>query len=155
MNDKFGKSQNCFAGINSSFGGICVESKENSFIWFSIKEKHFVIIEQEIEIKTIDRIIDARKSDAKAVIIRDEMPDSSKNLVLIMIKNAINKFYDTESISKHMVQIMEERYGYSWICLIGSTGNDEKFLKNTEFFLSEQNHCSYLYFKLKMNYRKV
>jgi hypothetical protein len=132
MNIKFGKNWNCFAGINSSFAGISVESKENSFIWFSINENHFVVVKQDIDIKIIDPIIDARTSDPKVVVIRDEMSDSMKNNVLIMVKNAINSFDDTESISKHMVQTLEERYDYSWICLIGSTGNDEKLLKNAE-----------------------
>jgi soluble P-type ATPase len=57
---------------------------------------------------------------------------SIKNNVLIMAKKAINCFNDTESISKHMVQALEERYGYSWICLIGSAGNDENLLKNAD-----------------------
>jgi len=51
MNDKYGKNWNCFAGIDSSFAGISVESKEDSFIWFSIKEKIFLVLKQVVEIK--------------------------------------------------------------------------------------------------------
>ncbi len=142
MNNKFGKNWNCFAGINFSFAGISIESNENSFIQFSINEKYFVVIKKKIDIKIINPIIDARGSDAKVVIIRDEMPDITKNWILIMVKNAINNFNGTESISKHMVQTLEEKHGYAWICLIGSTGNNEKLLENAEnstIFFSEKN----------------
>jgi hypothetical protein len=70
------------------------------------------------------------------------MPDITKNWILIMVKNAINNFNGTESISKHMVQTLEEKHGYAWICLIGSTGNNEKLLENAEnstIFFSEKN----------------
>jgi len=53
MNNKFGKNWNCFVGINSSFAGFSVESKENSFIWFSINQKHFIVVKQDIDIKII------------------------------------------------------------------------------------------------------
>jgi hypothetical protein len=60
------------------------------------------------------------------------MPDSLKNWILIMVRNTVNFFNDTESISKHMVKTLEGRYDYSWFCLIGSTGNDEKLLENAQ-----------------------
>jgi hypothetical protein len=132
MNDKYGKNWNCFAGINSSFDGINVESKEDSFIWFSIKEKNFVVLKQVVEIKITNSLKSAQKNDAKVVIIRDGMPDNMKNWILIMVRTVVDVFNDTESISKHIVQILEGRYDYSWFCLIGSTGNDENFLKNAE-----------------------
>jgi hypothetical protein len=49
-----------------------------------------------------------------------------------MVKTAVDFFNDTESISKHIVQISEGRYDYSWFCLIGSIGNDEKLFKYAE-----------------------
>jgi hypothetical protein len=56
MNNKFGKDWNCFAGNNSSFVGISVESKEDSFIWFSINEKNFVVLKQVVEMKITDTL---------------------------------------------------------------------------------------------------
>jgi len=46
MNIKFGKGWNCFTGININFSGVNVDSKENTFIWFSFKEKHFIVYKQ-------------------------------------------------------------------------------------------------------------
>ncbi len=113
MNDKYGKNWNCFAGINSSFAGIKVESKEGSFIWFSIKEKNLVVLKQVVEIKITNTLKSAQKSDAKVVIIRDGIPDNMKNWILIMVRTAVAVFNDTVSISKHIVQILEGRYDYS------------------------------------------
>jgi len=43
MNIKFGRVWNCFTGINLNFSEVNVDSKENTFIWFSFKEKHFIV----------------------------------------------------------------------------------------------------------------
>jgi hypothetical protein len=45
MNQKYGKSWNCFTGINISFDGINIESKEKTLIWFSYKDRNFIVFE--------------------------------------------------------------------------------------------------------------
>jgi hypothetical protein len=85
-----------------------------------------------VEMKITDILKSAQKRDAKVVIIRDGMPDNMKNWIIIMVKTAVDSFNDTESISKHIVQILEGRYDYSWFFFICITGNDEKLLKYAE-----------------------
>ncbi len=124
MNQKYGQSWNCLTGTNTSFDGINIESKEKTFIWFSYKDRNFIVFKS-----FSDPLAEAQKSDAKLVIIKDGMSESMKNLTLVMVKQAIIAFSHTEYISEHMVKMLEGKYGYSWFCIIGSTGNDDKITK--------------------------
>jgi hypothetical protein len=120
MNQKYGKSWNCFTGINTSFDGINIESKEKTFIWFTNKDRNFIVFKS-----LSDPLAEAQKSDEKFVIIKDGMSEGMKNWTLVMVKRSIIAFTHTEYISEHMVKMLEGKYGYSWFCIIGSTGNDD------------------------------
>jgi hypothetical protein len=104
MNQKFGKSWICLTGINTNFSEINIDSKENTLIWVSFKDKNFLVFKPVFKHSINDPLIEARKSDAKLVIIKDGMPD--------------------------MVKSLELQYKNSWYCIIGSTGNDDKLTKN-------------------------
>jgi hypothetical protein len=52
MNEKFGKDWICYTGINANISGLNFNPEENSFIWFSFKEKHFIVFREKIETST-------------------------------------------------------------------------------------------------------
>jgi len=61
MNTKFGQGWNCLTGINISFTGINVESINNTFIWFSFKEDHFIVFKQITETSVHNEVFDYLK----------------------------------------------------------------------------------------------
>jgi hypothetical protein len=56
MDRKYGKSWICSIGINTTFSGISIESKENSFIHFSFEEKHFVVFKLPLETSVVNEV---------------------------------------------------------------------------------------------------
>jgi hypothetical protein len=70
------------------------------------------------------------------------MAESMKNWTLVKVKQVINAFNDTDSISKHIVRSLEIQYKNSWYCIIGSTGNDDKVTKNLA-------KSAFLFFKME------
>jgi hypothetical protein len=114
MNQKFRKSLICLTGINANFSEINIDSKENTLIWFLLKDKNFLVFKPYFEQSITDTLIEARKSDSKLVIIKDGMPEGMKNWTIVMLRQAIITFNDTESISKHMIKSLELQFKNSW-----------------------------------------
>jgi hypothetical protein len=130
MNHKFGKNWIVFAGVNTSFSGIDTELNKNPFIWFSLKYLNFIVFKEEQQNLIANPITEARKSDAKIVIIKDEMIEKMKNMALVIVKQAINNFNNTEAIAEHVIKELDKTYGNSWFCFIGYSENGNKLLKN-------------------------
>ncbi len=63
MNNRFYQGWICFTGINNNFTRINFNPKENTFIWFAFKEKHFIVFEQNVE------VLDFSKHTTNAPII--------------------------------------------------------------------------------------
>jgi hypothetical protein len=68
MNSKYGTSWICFTGINSNFTGVNFNPKAQTFIWFSFKEKHFVVFQQSIEITVTTKYTTADSSYSVSTI---------------------------------------------------------------------------------------
>ncbi len=138
MNQKFRKSLICLTGINANFSEINIDSKENTLIWFLLKDKNFLVFKPYFEQSITDTLIEARKSDSKLVIIKDGMPEGMKNWTIVMLRQAIITFNDTESISKHMIKSLELQFKNSWYSII--TISCLRMWRNLHFCLSKWNH---------------
>jgi uncharacterized alpha/beta hydrolase family protein len=129
MNYKFGENWIVFAGVSTSFSGIDTELNKNPFIWFSLKDLNFIVFKEEQQNLITDVITVARKSNAK-IVVKDEMIEKMKNMALVIVKQAINNFNNTEAIAKHVIEELDKTYGNSWFCFIGNSENGNKLLKN-------------------------
>ncbi len=68
MNNKYGTSWICLSGINSNFTGVNFNPKAQTFIWFSFKEKNFVVFQQSIEITVTTKSTTAHSTENVTVI---------------------------------------------------------------------------------------
>jgi hypothetical protein len=128
MNKEFGGKWSCFTGINTTFAGFNIESEKNTFIWFSFREKHFVVFKQAFD-SVIDPIVSARKTNANITIIDDRMTESMKKSVLEIIKTSIFYFNTTESIAENVVKNLKSKFGNSWHCVIGEFRIDKELMQ--------------------------
>ncbi len=125
MNKEFGGKWSCFAGINTTFSGFNIEYEKNTFIWFSFREKHFVVFKPALN-PVIDPIINTRlKTNPKIITIDDRMTESMRKTTLEFIKTAIFYFNTTERIAGNVVKNLKTRFGNSWHCGIGEFGTDK------------------------------
>jgi hypothetical protein len=51
-------------------------------------------------------------------------------MVLVIVKQAINNFNNTEAIAEHVIKELDKTYGNSWFCFTGNSENGNKLLKN-------------------------
>jgi hypothetical protein len=117
----YGKSWTCFTGINFN-------SQENTFIWFSYREKHFIVFKQAIESTNSDPILEARKPNAKITVIEEGMAENMKNSVIDIAKQSISSFNDLDSIAKNIVKSLKEKYGLKWFCSVSDGANFKEMI---------------------------
>jgi hypothetical protein len=68
MDNTYGPTWICKTGINSNFTGVNFNAKERTFIWFSVKDKDFVVYQQSSEIHVISKSTVAHPTTAPTTV---------------------------------------------------------------------------------------
>ncbi len=117
LKHEFGSKWICFVGpigLVSHF-----EAAKNSTLWFSNANVQFIVFRPLPQTQD-DYLSDARKSNPKIHLLRDEMTESMKNEVISISLTAINNYNNFESIANNISAALQLQYGYIWNCFLSA-----------------------------------
>jgi hypothetical protein len=122
MDENFGKQWMCLVGKNFNDSGFEIEHQNKSLISFAFKETQFVLFKPHSDLIS-DPIVDARKDNAKIVILVD-MEEKMRITIINVVKIAIKNFNDYQNISLNISKTLQTSLGNEWRVVIINNGFD-------------------------------